>query len=204
MSTTRAPDPARRNPQTTAAILEAALDMARESGLAKMSIEGIAARAGVGKRTIYRWWPSKGAVVLDAWAGELAARLHERLAAPHTGDFEADLKLMIKDAWIGTIGETREVYASIIAEAQHDPELAAELRKRLIAPATALVSERIRRAQADGQVAADIDPQRAIELIYAQLYYRLLVAGLPTDEAYVEDVADLALRGLRPRGPAGA
>ncbi|MBB4917298.1 TetR/AcrR family transcriptional regulator [Streptosporangium saharense] len=198
MSTTRAPDPARRNPQVTAAILEAALAMAREDGLARVSIEGIAARAGVGKRTIYRWWPSKGAVVLDAWAQRLEERLHRRLEATQTDDFEADLKLMVKDAWIDTIGDTRGVLASIVAEAQHDPDLAAEFRKRLISPASALVAERIRRAQADGQVAADIDPYRAIELIYAQLYYRLLIVPGPHDEAYVNDVADLAMRGLRP------
>ncbi|MGC0327211.1 AcrR family transcriptional regulator [Streptomyces sp. SAI-170] len=198
MSTTRTPDPARRNPQATAAILKAALDMAREIGLARASIEGIAARAGVGKRTVYRWWPSKGAVVLDAWAQQLEERLHRRLETAQTGDFEADLKLMVKDAWIDTIGDTRSVLASIVAESQHDPHLAAEFRKRLIDPASALVAERIRRAQADGQVAPDIDPYRAIELIYAQLYYRLLVVHGPHDEAYVDDVVELAMRGLRP------
>ncbi|GAB2454035.1 hypothetical protein GCM10027187_22920 [Streptosporangium sandarakinum] len=105
---------------------------------------------------------------------------------------------MLKDAWIDTIGDTRGVLASIVAESQHDPDLAAEFRKRLISPASALVAERIRRAQADGQVAADIDPHRVIELIYAQLYYRLLIAPGPHDEAYVDDVAELAMRGLRP------
>ncbi|WP_318199311.1 TetR/AcrR family transcriptional regulator [Streptomyces sp. SCL15-4] len=194
----RAPDPSRRNPQTTAAILDAALVMAGESGLARVSIEGIAARAGVGKRTIYRWWPSKGAVVLDAWAQRLEGRLQRRLDTAQTDDFEADLKLMVKDAWIDTIGDSRGVLASIVAEAQHDPGLAAEFRERLVNPAGTLVAERIRRAQADGQVAADINPHRAIELIYAQLYYRLLIAPGPHDEAYVDDVVDLAMRGLRP------
>jgi hypothetical protein len=105
---------------------------------------------------------------------------------------------MVKDAWVDTIGDTRNVLASIVAESQHDPDLAAEFRKRLVDPASALVAERIRRAQADGQVADDIDPYRAIELIYAQLYYRLLVMHGPNDEAYIEDIVEPAMRGLRP------
>ncbi|MFA1549870.1 TetR/AcrR family transcriptional regulator [Actinomadura chokoriensis] len=199
MSPSHTPDPARRNPQTTAAILEAALAMASESGLAKVSIEGIAARAGVGKRTIYRWWPSRGAVVLDAWAQRLDDHLYKRLRSAQSDDFEADLKQMVKGAWLGAIGDTRPVLAWLIGEAQHDPNLAAELRERLIGPTRELVAERIRRAKDDGQVAPDIDPYRAIDLIYGQLYYRLLVAPGPHDEAFTDSVADLALRGLRPR-----
>ncbi|GAA2125160.1 TetR/AcrR family transcriptional regulator [Actinomadura napierensis] len=199
MSPSRTPDPARRNPQTTAAILEAALAMARESGLAKVSIEGIAARAGVGKRTIYRWWPSKGAVVLDAWAQRLEDRLFKHLQSAQSDDFEADLKQMVKDSWLGAIGDSRPVLAWLIGEAQHDPNLANELRDRLIGPTRDRVAVRIRRAQDEGQVAPDIDPYRAIDLIYAQLYYRLLVSPGPHDEAFTESVADLALRGLRPR-----
>ncbi|MEV0587460.1 TetR/AcrR family transcriptional regulator [Nonomuraea sp. NPDC050310] len=199
MTPAHAPDPARRNPQTTAAILDAALAMAAEGGLAKVSIEGIAARAGVGKRTIYRWWPSKGAVVLDAWARRLEGQLYKRLSEPRGVDFETKLKQMIKDAWIHTVGDTLPVLSWLVGEAQHDPELGAELRKRLIEPASNLVAARIRRAQEDGEVAADIDPYRAIELVYAQLYYRLLVSGRPTDEAFLDDVAELAMRGLRPR-----
>jgi AcrR family transcriptional regulator len=199
MSPSRAPDPARRNPQTTAAILEAALAMARESGLAKVSIEGIAERAGVGKRTIYRWWPSKGAVVLDAWAQRLEDLSYKDLQSAQSDDFEADLKQILKDSWLGAIGDSRPVLAWLIGEAQHDPGLAIELRDRLIGPARDRVAARIRHAQDKGQVAPDIDPYRAIDLIYAQLYYRLLVAPGPHDEAFTESVADLALRGLRPR-----
>ncbi len=199
MTPTHTPDPARRNPETTAAILDTALAMARESGLAKVTIEGIAARAGVGKRTIYRWWPSKGAVVLDAWAQRLEAGLYKRIELAQSDDFEADLKQMIKDAWVDAVGDSLPVLAWLIGEALHDPDLATELWNRLLGPTSDQVAARIRRAQDEGQVAADIDPYRAIELVYAQIYYRLLLAPGPLDEAYMEDAADLALRGLRPR-----
>src|SRR5690349_15243649 len=126
MSPSHAPDPARRNPEPTAAILEAALVMASESGLAKVSIEGIAARAGVGKRTIYRWWPSKGSVVLDAWAQRLENLSYEDLQSAQSDDFEGDLKQILKDSWLGAIGDSRPVLAWLIGEAQHDTDLAIE------------------------------------------------------------------------------
>lgn len=199
MASPHTPDPARRNPDTTAAILDTALAMARESGLAKVTIDGIAARAGVGKRTIYRWWPSKGAVVLDAWSQRLQGGLYKRAESTQSGDFETDLKQMLKDAWIGAVGDSLPVLAWLIGEAQHDTDLAAELWRRLLSPTRDTVAARIRRAQDDGHVAADIDPFRAIDLIYGQLYYRLLLAPGPLDAAFLDDAADLALRGLRPR-----
>lgn len=199
MNSARTPDPTRRDPRATSAILDAALAMAREGGLARISIEGIAARAGVGKRTIYRWWPSKGAVVLDAWAQRLEERQRAVIEAEHSCDFESDLKHLVKDAWLDVLGDSLPVLASLVGEAQDDPDLAAELRRRLIDPATERVAARIRRAQDEGQVAPDIDPRRAVELIYAQLYYRLLILPGPHDEVFTDDVANLALYGLLPR-----
>jgi AcrR family transcriptional regulator len=84
----REPDPTRRSARAQAAILEATRELINKIGYDKMSIEGIAAAAGVGKQTIYRWWPSKAAVVLDMWAPEV----QQQLTFPNTGDLAADLK----------------------------------------------------------------------------------------------------------------
>ncbi|MFE3443568.1 TetR/AcrR family transcriptional regulator [Nocardia sp. NPDC059180] len=199
MSPSRPPNPALRNPESTAKILDAALAMAAESGPAKVSIEGIAERAGVGKRTIYRWWPSKGAVVLDALAQRLEGQQFERLEATPGTDFPAALKGLIKDTWIHALGDSLPVLSWLIGEAQHDPDVALELRNRLIDPARDRVATWIRRAQDEGQVAADVDPYRAVDLVYGQLYYRLLISPGPHNEAFAEDAATLALRGLQPR-----
>jgi AcrR family transcriptional regulator len=91
-----APNPARRSERSRRAILTAALDLVEESGYAKLSIEGIAARAGVGKQTIYRWWPSKGAVLLDALLALSEDQEGEVLSLPDTGDLAADLKLVLR------------------------------------------------------------------------------------------------------------
>src|ERR687891_660297 len=100
-----APDSSRRNPTSRRAILAAALDLVREVGYAKLSIEGIAARAGVGKQTIYRWWPSKGAVLFDAFLTLSESQDGEVEALPDTGDLEADLKLVLR-ATVAELNET--------------------------------------------------------------------------------------------------
>lgn len=198
MQATRTPDPARRNPESTKAILEAALTLARDEGWAKVSIEGIAARAGVGKRTIYRWWPSKGAVVLDAYVSRMEEAPYMDPAATATEDLRADLVRMLTDAW-DMVGDSLPLLAALIGEAQHDPELADRLWERLIEPANEPVQARIRLAQDQGEIAAGVDPLRATELVYGQIYVRLLVIPKHLDAAFLEDCVDLALRGLRER-----
>src|ERR687897_1936033 len=89
------PNPARRNQRSRQAILSATADLVGEVGYAKLTVEAIAARAGVGKQTIYRWWPSKGAVLFDAFLA-LSEDAEGVPALPDTGDLEADLKLVLR------------------------------------------------------------------------------------------------------------
>ena len=94
--TRTAPNATRRSQPARRAILAAALDQVAEVGYAQLSIEGIAAAAGVGKQTIYRWWPSKGAVLLDSLLALSEGQDGEVMALPDTGDLEADLKLVLR------------------------------------------------------------------------------------------------------------
>ncbi|WP_067177689.1 TetR/AcrR family transcriptional regulator [Microtetraspora niveoalba] len=193
------PDPARRNPQSTNAILRAALQLAQEEGLSKVSIDGIAARAGVGRRTIYRWWPSKSAVVLDAYVQRLRDTPLMRPRSAPSDDVRADLVGMVKDTWIEVVGDSAPLVAALIGEAQHDKEVAARLWERLIAPSSEPVMARIKLAQDQGQIAAEADPYRCAELLYGQIYLRLLLTPNDLDESFLEDCVDLALNGLRAR-----
>src|SRR5690348_11960575 len=90
------PDAGRRNEASRKAILTAAFDLVGEVGFAKLSIEAIAARAGVGKQTIYRWWPSKGTVLFDAFLMLSEDHATGDPALPDTGDIEADLKTVLR------------------------------------------------------------------------------------------------------------
>src|SRR5690349_2099823 len=89
------PDASRRNRESRAAILDAARSLVLSVGYARLTIEGIAARAGVGKQTIYRWWPSKGAVVFAAFLA-LNANASGSTALPDTGNLERDLRSVLR------------------------------------------------------------------------------------------------------------
>ena len=93
------PDSPRRSQRARRAILAAALDLVEEAGYAKLSIEGIAARAGVGKQTIYRWWGSKGSVLLDALLALSEDEDGEVMGLPDTGDLEATSRSCCARPW---------------------------------------------------------------------------------------------------------
>src|SRR5207248_3469988 len=179
------------------AILDAAFELWLELGHTRLTIEAIAARAGVGKQTIYRWWPSKSAVVLDAFLE--AAEVEN--AFPTTDDLASDLKGQIKTV-IKTLNDPRlgPQLRSLIAESQHDEAIAEEVHKRLIAPRYALVYERLRRAQERGQLRGDVDVKIAAELFYAPIWHRALLHTAPLTPDQADKVVEAALAGLAPPG----
>ncbi|MCX4980551.1 TetR/AcrR family transcriptional regulator [Streptomyces sp. NBC_00572] len=206
MSETKAPDASRRSERSRRAIFDAALALVSETGYAKTTIEGIAARAGVGKQTIYRWWPSKAAVLLDAFL-DLAAQANEALGGdadseiPDTGDLAADLKYVLR----ATVDEMNNPAfdaptRALAAEGIVDPELGARFTEALLEPQLAYYARRIEAAQAAGHVDPDIDPRIALELLVGPLHHRWLHRTLPLTHAYADSLVDLALRGLAPRG----
>ncbi|MEU6168687.1 TetR/AcrR family transcriptional regulator [Streptomyces tanashiensis] len=209
MSETRptkaAPDASRRSERSRRAIFDAALALVSETGYAKTTIEGIAARAGVGKQTIYRWWPSKAAVLLDAFL-DLAARANEALGGdadseiPDTGDLAADLKCVLR-ATVDELsdpafdGPTR----ALAAEGIVDPELGARFTEALLEPQLQYYVRRIEAAQAKGDIDPGVDPRVAVELLVGPLHHRWIHRTLPLTHAYADTLVDLALRGLAPR-----
>ncbi|MFJ7159856.1 TetR/AcrR family transcriptional regulator [Streptomyces sp. NPDC101118] len=220
-----APSAARRSEASRRAILTAAVELAGEVGYAKLGIEAIAARAGVGKQTIYRWWPSKGAVLLDAvlmlsgaegaggegaegeaGGGVAGAAAVEGGAAaeaapglPDTGDLEADLKTVLR----ATAAELADpafdgVLRALTTEVINDPALADAYAERLQAPLHAMKRGRLLAARAAGQLAGDVDLDVAVDLIWGPLTNRWLQRGGPLTAEYADRVVETALRGLRP------
>lgn len=185
--------PERRNEQSAKAIVEAALALCKEVGYGKVSIEGIAARAGVGKNTIYRWWPSKSAVLLDGLLSAVAADV----TFPDTGDVAADFKTeMTAAAGVLASPDFGPHYAALIGDAQQDPELARALSERLIGHLTEQAAARIRAAQEQGQIRADLDPELVIDLLYGPSYYRWLIRRDTPDRAHIEAVVDAVMAGV--------
>lgn len=193
-----APDPTRRNDAVRRAILTAAIDQVGEVGYAKLTIERIAKSAGVGKQTIYRWWPSKGALFFDAFL-DLAGD-GEAAALPDTGDLAADLKLVL----VATVDELNDERLDQAMRALHteivlDPALAADYATRLDTPMRELKKARLRSAQQAGQIGEDVDLEVAIDLIWGPILNRWLQRTAPLTREYAEQVVETALRGLRPR-----
>ncbi|MFF9145528.1 TetR/AcrR family transcriptional regulator [Streptomyces sp. NPDC014861] len=205
-SAAKAPDASRRSERSRRAIFDAALALVSETGYAKTTVEGIAARAGVGKQTIYRWWPSKAAVLLDAFL-DLAARAAEEAGAaegqtelPDTGDLAADLRLVLR-ATVDELANPRydAPTRALAAEGSTDPELGARFTESLLEPQLNVFARRIEAAQAAGQADPGVDPRLATELLVGPLHHRWLHRTGPLTHAYADALVDLALRGLTPR-----
>lgn len=199
-----APDTTRRSERSRRAIYDAALTLVGEVGYPKTTIEGIAARAGVGKQTIYRWWSSKAEVLMEAFLdlAEQASREagQEPHAIPDTGDLAADLKAVLR-ATVDELKDPRFEVPSraLAAEGVVNEQLGRELVGKLLAPSLQLYVERLRTAQETGDVRPEIDPRIALELFVSPLAQRWLQYTGPISYEYTDTLVDYALYGLAPR-----
>ncbi|WP_328325927.1 TetR/AcrR family transcriptional regulator [Streptomyces sp. NBC_00455] len=202
----RAPDASRRSERSRRAILDAALALVSETGYDKLTIEAIAARAGVGKQTIYRWWPSKAAVLLDAsiaLAGD-AETEGDWSGFPDTGDLAADLKHVLRLTVDQFNDEKYDAPTrALTAAGATDPELGRRFTRELLEPALGLYEERLRSAVAAGQVGADVDIRIAVEMLVGPLTHRWLQRTNPLTHAFADTCVDQVLRGIGARPDGG-
>ncbi|MFC5753193.1 TetR/AcrR family transcriptional regulator [Actinomadura rugatobispora] len=199
MPNSRRPDETRRSERSRQAILTATRELISEVGYGKVSIEAIAARAGVGKQTIYRWWPSRGAVIFDSFLELSLDAGGEGMALPDTGDLEADLKLVMRaTAAEFADPEFERPVRALNAEIVNDPGLAAQYREKLARPVDEAKKARLRSAQRAGQLAADADLDLVLEVLYAPLFQRWLHRSGPLTAEYADALVDAALRAFRP------
>ncbi|MEU4032903.1 TetR/AcrR family transcriptional regulator [Streptomyces collinus] len=199
-----APDATRRSEKARRAIYAAALALVAEAGYPRTTVEGIAARAGVGKQTIYRWWGSKADVLLEAFLdlGEQMARAagQEASAIPDTGDLAADLKAVLRATVDELLDPRFEVPArSLAAEGLVNEQVGREFVTKLLEPQLRLYVDRLRSAQATGAVRADVDPRIALELFVSPLAQRWLQRTGPISYDYTDTLVDYALHGIAPR-----
>ncbi|MGX7678915.1 TetR/AcrR family transcriptional regulator [Jatrophihabitans sp. DSM 45814] len=199
MTPSNGPDETRRSERSRTAILEATRLLIGTVGYDSMSIEAIASTAGVGKQTIYRWWRSKGAVVLDMWAPDV----HPRIEFGDTGDLEADLKRQLRSVIdLSADPNFGPSFRALVADSQHDDALCQQLLDRIFGPRIAACEDRLRAAQAAGQLPADVDLGIAVDLLYGGFYHRYLLRIAPLSHSYADAIVEAALRGLGYTGPA--
>jgi AcrR family transcriptional regulator len=185
-----------RSEKARTAILTAAAELLLDRGLAAVSMDAVAERAGVSKATIYRWWPTKESLALDVLYTEWAAA---RPDPRDTGTLRADLFSLL-GPWSRLASRRRysRVIAALLTEAQTDPGFAAEYRQRVVGPRRNQGRAIFRRAIERGEIPADTKVDVALDLLYGPLYHRLLHGHAPLTDRFTQDVIEMALSGIQP------
>jgi len=174
-------------------VLAAARQLLEERGLPGLTVEGIAVLAGVGKPTIYRHWPNAQAVAMDAFLGDGEPVAREAGGGPPLPSLRRQLAA-IAAAFASPAGRST---AAMIAAAQNDSELAKVFRNRFIMKSRETGRALLHQAAEQGAIRADLDLEVALDLIYAPLYFRLLIGHGRLDRAFTDTLLELALEGLR-------
>lgn len=183
-----------RSERARQAILAAAAELLLARSLAAVSMDAVAERAGVSKATIYRWWPTKETLALDA--------LYTRWAAVQpsdvdTGSLRGDLLALLRPwAALAGGGPYSRLVTALLAETQTDPAFAAEYRQRVVQPRRDHARAVLTRAIERGEIPPGTRLEVAVDLLYGPLYHRLLHGHAPLDDQFVTDVVDMALTGI--------
>jgi AcrR family transcriptional regulator len=180
-------------------ILDAALDVLAEEGFDGMTIDMVAARAKAGKATLYRRWPSKTELVIDA----VACMKNNDIAfseLPDTGTLRGDLVAMIKEPTIRDGAKKMRVMAGLISLIARNPELAETARAAVIAPRAAINQQFLQRAIDRGEITADIDIALVANISPSMVTYRTMMLGKPVNRDFLVSIIDrviLPVVGLR-------
>jgi AcrR family transcriptional regulator len=186
-----------RSEEVEQAILKAAASLLAERGLQALTIEDIASLAKVGKTSIYRRWPSKGVLALEAFLSEFL-----QLQPPiDTGSLAGDLNAALS-AWVRTVAgtSTGRSLVALIAEAQTDPELAFAWSETVIKTARNQHRSMIKRAIVRGEIPGDSDVDVLMDMLYGPAYHRLLQRHLPLSEGFVQLVVAVVVAGAKAGG----
>ncbi len=175
-------------------ILAAAAALLDQGGADGATIDAIARRAGVGKQTIYRWWPSRSAVVLDA----LVTRSLDATPMPVTADARDDFRrhlAAVVDLFASPAGA---LLREMLGSAQRDPDVGREFVDRYWAPRREVSLQRFTAAQASGQIRPDLDPAVSLDVLHGALWLRLLIPHAPLDRRVVDQVVSAVWESWRP------
>jgi AcrR family transcriptional regulator len=170
---------------THEAILRAALYLLQKHGYRAITIEGIAGEARVGKQTIYRWWPSKAAVVLEAFGTFTQGRVN----VPDSGNLCSDLTCFLQATFNQLATECGPIVRGLMSEALLDPEFAVAFRELFIAKRRQIVLEILQHGVERGEIVAPCDFELIVDMLYGPMWYRLLNQHAPLDLNFAEQLS---------------
>jgi AcrR family transcriptional regulator len=189
-----------RSDASRLAILNAALKLLETQNLQQITIESIAREAEVGKATIYRWWPSKASIVIEAFVQNHI--VHTQM---HVGRTTRDVLCEHMHSLVEQYGGwPGKVVGQILAEGQSNPQVLREFRERFFYGRRSMVREVLEEGRRRGEVRTDMDTEMLMDLLYASVYFRLMMQHLPLDPAFADQLSDTVLKVIEPVGGVAA
>jgi len=180
-----------RSEHARQAILRSTMNLLQHTGFDDLTIEAIAADAGVGKATVYRWWPNKGALVVDAFASGTESKLH----FPDTGSVYRDVSFQMRRAVAIFRSPQGRIVAALLGAGQSDLELLEAFRARFLRPRRQEAYKTLLRGIDRGELPSGLDLDLVLDILYGAIYMRFLIRHDELSAAYVNEVCDLVLAG---------
>ncbi|MFI5102007.1 MAG: TetR/AcrR family transcriptional regulator [Terriglobales bacterium] len=183
-----------RSEESRQSILRSTLKLLKQDGgFPELSIEAIAADANVGKTTVYRWWPTKAALVADAFF----ASAEDELQFPNTGSVQRDMSLQMRRVIRIFRSDRGKVVAALLAGGQSDPELLEAFRERFLWPKRQQAYQTLQRGIDRGELPAGSDLDLILDSLYGPIYMRFLIRHDKLDESFADEICGLVLQGLK-------
>jgi AcrR family transcriptional regulator len=183
----------RRSAEAEAAILKATLYLLERQPLRKVTADAIARRAGVSKATIYKWWPNKSQVALDAYL----AGMSEQVIMPDTGSAEMDFTIQLKSVMAFYTSSLGRLFGQFLAEGQSDPVFLSLFRERFLYARRNAARVMWQRGVDRGEIRKEIDSEIVLDLIYGPMIFRLLAGHGSMNESESEAVVEAVFNGLK-------
>jgi AcrR family transcriptional regulator len=181
-----------RSEESRQSILRSTLKLLKQSGFPELSIEAIAADANVGKTTVYRWWPTKAALVADAFS----ASADEELQFPNTGSVQRDMNLQMRRLIRLFRSERGKVVAALLAGGQSDPELIEAYRDRFLWPRRRQAYQTLQRGVDRGELPVGCDFDLILDSLYGPILMRFLIRHVKLEESFADELCELVLNAL--------
>jgi len=183
----------KRSQDSRLAILTASFELFGEVGYAALTIEGIAARAGCGKQTIYRWWPSKADVLLDA----LATKADMHVPLTNHSSYEADVRIFLRDTFaLARRPQVIDMLCALMAEAQTDPGFGDRFQGAFLQRRREALTTILSRAVERGDLPRHLAPSTVLDIVFGVIWYRMLATRQPLDQALLAELMQ-TLTGTR-------
>jgi AcrR family transcriptional regulator len=178
-----------RSEQARLSILHSTLKLLAEKGFSELTIEAVAARATVGKATVYRWWPDKAALIADAFASNTTSKLH----FPDTGSLRADMCQQMQQLVKILRGRRGRIVSAMLGAGQNDGSLIAAFRERFLKPRRQEAYATLRRAMQRGQLKKNVDMDLLLDSLYGPIYMRFLIRHDSLTPEFVDGLCALTL-----------